>query len=81
MFIRFVQSALVGMGCCMISIPVLIMGLQFYLHHVVYTEPGMGAVAGGVGPSLLVFVFAFLAGFVWNWWITRPKANPDNLKV
>lgn len=77
MFVRFVQSALVGLGCCMISIPLLIMGWQFYMHHLSRGKPGLGAIAGGVAPSLLVFVFAFLVGFMGNWWITRPKPEAD----
>jgi hypothetical protein len=71
MFIRFVQSALVGMGCCLVSIPLLIMAWQFYIRHMIHTEPGLGAVAGGIAPSLLVFAIVFLAGFAWNWRITR----------
>jgi hypothetical protein len=71
MFIRFVQSALVGLGCCMASIPLLILGWQFYLRHFIRTDPGLGAVAGGLTPSMLVFVVVFAAGFAWNLWITR----------
>jgi len=73
MFVRFVQSALVGLGCCMIFIPLLIMGWQFYIHHLTRAERGLGAIAGGIAPSLLVCVFAFLVGFMGNLWITRPK--------
>lgn len=71
MLVRVVQSALVGLGCCMASIPPLILWWRFYIHHLVHTEPGIGAVAGGIGPSLIVFGFVFAGGFAWNWWITR----------
>ena len=71
MFVRFVQSALVGLGCCMASIPLLILGWQFYIRHVLRVEPGLGAVAGGLAPSMLFFAVVFAGGFAWNWWITR----------
>jgi hypothetical protein len=55
----------------MVSIPLLIAAWQFYIRHMIHTEPGLGAVAGGIAPSLLVFAIVFLAGFAWNWRITR----------
>ncbi|HEY1492890.1 MAG TPA: hypothetical protein VGF49_00045 [Candidatus Solibacter sp.] len=71
MLVRIVQSALVGLGCSMVSIPLLILGWQLYLEHLAHAPLGLGSVAGGLLPSMLVLAIAFVAGFAWNWRITR----------
>lgn len=78
MFVRFVQSVLVGLGGCMVAIPLLILGWEYYFHHLAHAAPGLGAVAGGIAPSLLLLALVFVAGFAWNWWITRRRNHPKN---
>ncbi len=67
MIARFLQSLLVGLGAAFLAVLLCLFGLQIYVRYLVVRQPGIGAVAGGVGPSLFVMAIVFCIAFLWNW--------------
>jgi hypothetical protein len=73
MFVRLLQSVLVGLGASVLAVPLFLTGLNIYIHLLVTRQPGLGAVAGGLAPSSAILIIMFIAGFLWNWHITRNR--------
>lgn len=74
MFVRLIQSLLVGLGVSVLAVVLFLFGLNSYIHRLV-RQSGIGAVAGGFAPSAAILIIMFIAGFLWNWHITRSRSN------
>lgn len=79
MFARVARSVLVGLGWCMVALLLEFVGCQIYVSHFIPHPPGIGAVAGGIGPSLFVLPVVFGAGFAWHWWLSRRQNRSAKL--
>lgn len=68
MFLRLIQSTLVGMAFASCLAVLFLAGLWTYIEFFwVPAHPGLGAVAGGIYPLLWLTPVAFIVGFVWKW--------------
>jgi hypothetical protein len=77
MLLRLLHSVIFGVGlasCLAIS---FFVALQLYLHFIwVPPHPGIGTVHGGlIYPAMWLMLPAFLAGFLWDWWISSPNKS------
>jgi len=68
MILRLIRSIIFGAGLAFCSAMFYIAVLWLHYHSPsVPAHHGIGAVAGGISPAILLAPLAFVAGFIWEW--------------
>lgn len=80
MFVRIIQSFLVGLGAATLGFFLATALLTWHLQHTPHT-PGIGAVAGGISMSAPFILLPFALGITWNLFITRRRNSDPQSQV